>query len=503
MPNTSRLRLIRWPIASPLGALFPVTEPDADVREGKQRDRSNSCISLRTLEAAFDAFSITHGQTLSFHHHYREGDRLLNAVLSIASRRRIKGLTIAASSIFDTHAPLAALIEDGTVANVITDYIRGPAAEVIRAGRLQGIALLQSHGGRARAISSHQLKIDVAFVGASVATRDGNATGRIGAAACGPLGYAAVDAAYARATIVVAHELRNAPLVLIDIPAHFVDAVLQYDNPGVVSGISSGTTIPSLSPTARKIASLTADLIEASGMLKQGISLQSGAGGCSLAAVPIIGERMSQSGVCGSFMSGGITGAHVAMLKSGLFEEIRDVQCFDSAAVASSASHARHRMMSAAEYASPIHPSPVVNGLTVMLLGAAEVDCAFNVNVVNGANGRILGGPGGHPDTAQGAKLSIVTTELTGGGFAKIVPSARTVCTQGEHIDAVVTEVGIAVNPARQDLVEDLRRSGLPLFDIEALQKMAEDLATSKPVPMAEAPTLFLEHRDGRILDWA
>jgi len=38
--------------------------------------------------------------TLSFHHHFRNGDRLLLQVLATAEKLGIKGLTIAASSIF-------------------------------------------------------------------------------------------------------------------------------------------------------------------------------------------------------------------------------------------------------------------------------------------------------------------------------------------------------------------------------------------------------------------
>ena len=56
-----------------------------------------------------------------------------------------------------------------------------------------------------------------------------------------------------------------------------------------------------------------------------------------------------------------------------------------------------------------------------MILGAAEIDLDFNVNVTTGSDGVLLGGSGGHSDTAAGAKLAIVTTRLSAGGYPAAV----------------------------------------------------------------------------------
>ena len=64
-------------------------------------------------------------------------------------------------------------------------------------------------------------------------------------------------------------------------------------------------------------------------------------------------------------------------------------------------------------YANPHNRGAVVNQLDTMILGAAEVDLDFNVNVTTGTDGGIIGGSGGHSDTAAGAKLALVTTRLT------------------------------------------------------------------------------------------
>lgn len=455
-----------------------------------------------SLEAVFDQLEIKDGQVLSFHHHYRNGDQLLNAVIRQAQAYGIKGLTLLASSIFPVHSPIISALKDGTIKHIISDYMSGPVADGVMEGLLVGKALLQSHGGRARAISAGQIEIDAAFIASPIATFDGATTGRQGKLACGPLGYPAVDAYYAKKTVVVAHEISSVPLEIVDIPAEFVDVVLQFDNPGRCDQIKSGSTIPAHTPSSEKISDLVVKVIEASGLLKNGISLQSGAGGYSLAAVSKIGQRMAEKSLTGSFLSGGIAASHARLLEAGVFKEIYDVQSFDLEAIISSRMNDKHHMMTAIDYASPLNPNARVNSLSVMLLGAVEVDLNFNVNVVCGSDGRILGGPGGHPDAAQGATLSIVTTSLVGGGYPKIVENVRCVVTPGNDIDVVITNHGIAVNPINTELNESLVKSGLPVLDIQSLRKTANSIATNKCAQLQkETGNLFVEHRDGGILD--
>jgi citrate lyase subunit alpha/citrate CoA-transferase len=458
---------------------------------------------IGSLAAAFDACRITDGATLSFHHHYRNGDRLLNAVLAEAARRGLRGLTIAPSALFPVHAPLGAHMQSGVVARIVTDYAKGAAADAMLSGVLDTPALLQSHGGRARALRTGALLVDVAFVGASLARPDGACTGRGGVLACGPLGYAMVDADHARRTVVCANEITGGPLPHTDIPAVQVDAVLPFPHPGDVNGIASDTTVPAQTPQARHIGDRVAQVIAATGLMRDGLSLQTGAGGYSLAAVPPIGAAMAQAGVRGSFVSGGITGAHVALQRAGLFGVLHDVQCFDAAAVASSVTNPDHHAMSACAYANPLNRDATVNRLSVMVLGAVEIDATFNVNVTIGGDGRLIGGPGGHPDAAHGAALTIVTTGVTAGGYAKLVDHVRCVTTPGADVDVLITNHGIAVNPARSDIAKDLHRAGLPLHSFAALQSIAQAGATLKPSPMAPEPRLFVEHRAGGILDWA
>ena len=86
------------------------------------------------------------------------------------------------------------------------------------------------------------------------------------------------------------------------------------------------------------------DVIKASGLLKEGFSFQTGAGGASLAAAKYLKDVMlARKTSRGSFGLGGITGYMVDMLNEGCFESLLDVQCFDLKAVESIRSNPRHR----------------------------------------------------------------------------------------------------------------------------------------------------------------
>ena len=139
-----------------------------------------------------------------------------------------------------------------------------------------------------------------------------------------------------------------------------------------------------------------------------------------------------------------------------------------------------------------------------MLLGAAQVDLDFNVNVTTGAGGVILGGSGGHADTAAGSKLALVTTRLAASAGPKIVERVGCVTTPGETIDAVVTEAGVAVHPRRGDLRERLVSAGIEVLDIGQLHQRALALApagASTAAAQTERIVGVVEYRDGRVID--
>ena len=459
---------------------------------------------LAGIEQAFDACGIGSGATLSFHHHLRNGDGVLNLVLDVAARRGLKDLTVAASSLFPVHAPLVAHMQSGVVTRLLTAYMTGPVADAVSAGVMGAPVVMQTHGGRAAAIASGRLPIDVAFIAAPAADDYGNLSGAIGRAACGPLGYAMVDAAHARRVVAVTDQLVAYPACPIDIHQDQVDFVVQVDSIGDPAGILSGTTRPTRDPLGLRIAETAAAVIEASGLLGPDFSFQTGAGGISLAVAQALSRVMTRNRVQGSFAAGGVTGTLCGMLEAGLFRNIFDVQCFDLEAIESYRRDPRHMAMSAALYASPHSRGAVVNRLKTMILGAAEVDLGFNVNVTTGSTGRILGGSGGHADTADGAELAIVTTRLTAASTPKIVERVRCVTTPGVTIDVVVTEAGVAVNPARPEIAARLKDFGLDVRSIDELAREAARLAPPLlPSPNRDAGRIVavVEYRDGSVID--
>ena len=457
---------------------------------------------LPDLGAAFDACGIVDGATLSFHHHLRNGDQVLNQVLAEAARRGLKDLKVAASSLFPVHAPLIEHVRTGVVSGISATYIAGPVGEAIARGALRTPAVMYTHGGRARSIESGDLVIDVAFMAAPAADRQGNFNGVQGPSACGTLGYAMVDVRHARHVVAVTDHLLPYPACPADITQDLVDFVVPVASLGDPQGIVSGITRPTEDPVGLAIAETAADVIEASGLLVDGFSFQTGAGGISLAVAVALKRRMVAGKVQGSFAAGGITGAIVDMFEAGLFRSLFDVQCFDLRAVDSYRRNAAHQSMSASMYGNPHSRGPLVNQLDVMILGAAEIDLDFNVNVTTGTNGVILGGSGGHSDTAAGAKLALVTTRLAAGGFAKVVDRVTTATTPGETIDVLVTEAGVAVNPRRQDIIQKLQDAGIQTRSIAELRDLAASLpGIAQHVRPAGRVVAVVEYRDGTVID--
>jgi citrate lyase subunit alpha / citrate CoA-transferase len=457
---------------------------------------------LPSLEAAIDAAGLADGATVSFHHHLRNGDAVLNLVLDTLARRGLRDLHVAATSIFPVHAPLVGHMRAGTVSRISANYISGPVGEAIARGVLAEPVVLRTHGGRARALDEGDLSVDVAFVAAPSADVMGNISGREGRAVCGTMGYPQSDVAVARHVIAVTDCLVSYPAALIDIPQTDVDAVVLVPSIGDPNGISSGATRPAVDGVSLGIAASAATVIAASGLLGQDFSFQTGAGGISLATAEAVGREMAARGIAGSFCSGGITGLHVELLRAGMFRALLDVQCFDLEAVRSYHDDPRHMSMSAAAYAGPHIAGAVVDRISAVVLGATEIDLDFNVNVTTRAGGAIAGGSGGHGDTAAGAALSIVTTRLTAAGFAKLVPSVGTLTTPGSTIDVVVTEAGVAVNPARGELADRLRSAGLPVKPMEVLVRMSEKAAsTPRPEPAQGRVVAVSEYRDGTVTD--
>ena len=454
------------------------------------------------IEQAIRSSGLKSGMTVSFHHHLRNGDYVLNLVLAEAARQGIRDLTVQATSLFDCHLPLIDHIRSGVVTGLETNYMSGGIGKAISEGVLSKPVLFRSHGGRPEAIETGRVRIDVAFIAAPAADRMGNANGIAGTAACGSLGYAMSDARFAGKVVLVTDHIEDYPLIPASIGEEDVDIVAQVDCIGDPRGIVSGTTRITRDPVGLAIARYAAQVIEASGLCRDGFSFQTGAGGASLAVTQYLKPIMKRLGVTGSLGLGGITGYMVDMLEEGYFKALMDVQCFDLRAVESIRNNPRHYEVSATRYAGPHARSAAVDSLDAVVLGATEIDTGFNVNVHTDSNGYIIGGSGGHSDTAAGAKLAMIVAPLYRARLPIVVDKVLCTTTPGHTVDVLVTQRGIAVNPLRKELEEKLRAFGLPVYDIHELKDMAERV-TGKPqtrVPGGRAAA-EVEYRDGRIID--
>ena len=442
------------------------------------------------------------GMTVSFHHHLRNGDFVLNMVMEQIAEQGIRDLTVNASSLFDVHLPLTGHMETGVVTGLITDYVSGGFGRVLSSGVLRTPVQFRTHGGRPRDISLGITPIDVAFIAAPTADPMGNCSGKYGPSACGSLGYAFADAMFAKKVVVITDNLVPYPMQDFSISENYVDYVVQVDAIGNPKGIVSGTTRITRDPVGLVMAQSAAKVIAASGLLKDGFSFQTGAGGASLAAAQFLKEIMLKEGVQGSFGLGGITGYMVDMLQAGCFRNLMDVQCFDLKAVESIRNDPRHQEISALQYASPSSKSAVVDSLDVVILGATEIDTDFNVNVHTDSNGYIMGGSGGHSDTAAGAKLSMIIAPLFRARLPIVTDRVSCISTPGKDIDVLVTQRGIAVNPKNKELTERLKAAGLNIVDIHELKAIAEKI-TGTPVkpPKGDKTVAKVIYRDGTQID--
>lgn len=457
---------------------------------------------LPTIKDAIIASGLRDGMTVSFHHHLRNGDYVLNMVMQAIAELGIRDLTVNASSLFDTHRPLIGHIENGVVTTLMTDYMSGELGRFISAGGMKNPVQFRTHGGRPCDIANGKTPIDVAFIAAPASDMMGNCTGKQGKSACGSLGYAMPDARHAKYTVVITDELVNYPLIDWSIPETDVDAVVVVDSIGNPKGIVSGTTKITRDPVGLSMAMTAVDVIKASGLLKDGFSFQTGAGGASLAAAKYLKDVMLAEGIRGSFGLGGITGYMVDMLNEGCFESLMDVQCFDLKAVESIRSNPRHQEISAIHYASPEAKSATVDSLDVVILGATEIDTDFNINVHTDSNGRIMGGSGGHSDTAAGAKLAMIIAPLSRARLPIVTDRVTCISTPGSSIDVLVTQKGVAVNPKNAELRDRLIAAGIKVMDIRELKALAESVSgvPEKPV-FGERIVADVIYRDGTVID--
>lgn len=274
-----------------------------------------------SLEEAIKKSGLRDGMTISFHHHFRNGDHIINNVLDKLAEMGFKNLTLAASSLSAVHAPLIEHIRSGLITHIETSGLRGELAEQISRGLMDFPVVFRSHGGRASAIRSGELHIDVAFLGAPSCDPYGNANGYSrdddDGISCGSLGYARTDAEFADKVIIITNNIVSYPNAPWAIPEHDVDYVVRVDDIGDPKGIMSGATRYTKDPKELLIAKTAANVVEAAGYLYDGFSMQMGSGGASLATARFIRQKCWTRAFAAALLSAESRGRSRQCMKKG------------------------------------------------------------------------------------------------------------------------------------------------------------------------------------------
>jgi citrate lyase subunit alpha/citrate CoA-transferase len=470
--------------------------------------RISSCIDFNaekgkleySLKDALVKAGLKDGMTVSTHHHFRNGDIIANQVFSIAADLGIKDLVWFPSASFECHAPLINYLEDGTIDH-IEGSMNGKLGEAVTEGKMKGVGVLRSHGGRYQAVQDGEVQIDIAIIAAPTADFFGNANGVDGPTACGTLGFALADSQYADKVIVVTDNLVDFPCLPWQIQGNNVDFVVKVESVGIPEKIVSGTTQITKSPDRLLLAELTSKFCESAGIIRDGFSFQAGAGGTALSIGVYFANVLRKNGMKARFARGGSNKYLVEMLEEGLVEYILDGQTFDLHGVKSIKDNDKHVASTPFTSYNYHGKGNFAQLVDVVILGATEVDLNFNANVVTHSDGKLLHGIGGWQNCLF-AKCTILPIPLFRDRIPIIKENVTTLCGPGELIDVIVTERGIAINPLRADLIEKTKDSGLPIKSIEELKVEAESICGIPDLPKFKDDVVaVVKWVDGTVID--
>src|SRR5579864_6912691 len=248
------------------------------------------------LETALRKCGLRDGMVMSSHHHLRDGDRVALMALEAAARIGVKDLMWLPSASFPSQKGAIELME-ARVIDHIEGSMNGPLGDYCTQGKMRGMGVLRSHGGRWQAIQDSEVHIDIAVIAAPTTDPFGNSDGSHGKSACGSLGFALADSIYADHVIVVTDNVVPFPCVPWQIQGNNVDYVVEVNSIGDPAKIVSGTTQITRSPDRLRIAEFVARFLRDAGIMRNGFSFQAGAGGIALAFVDYLRRMMKEEGV--------------------------------------------------------------------------------------------------------------------------------------------------------------------------------------------------------------
>ncbi len=464
---------------------------------GEKHNRDSKVV--KNLEEAFKKCGLKNGMTVSFHHQLRNGDFVVNQTFEVIKDLGVKDIRMAQTAIFDVHKPLIDYINESILTR-IEGSINGIVGDFISKNNpLKTPVILRSHGGRWAAVRKGELHLDIAIIAASSADMRGNSTGLLGKSAFGNIAYSQLDAWHADKVIIVTDNLVTYPCPFREIYEGLVDYVVEVDKIGDPEKILSGSLKITNDPEKLGIGKRCVDLMDAAGIIKNGMIFQAGSGGISLAALKYLGERLKEKKLVAGCSTGGLTEFIVDMYQKGILKQINTCQCFDTVAVNFVKNHLESTS-TIGEYSDPTMKGRNTDLLDTVILGATEIDTNFNVNVNTHSDGRLLHGIGGHQDVSAGSNLTIITAPVYRKSNPIIREKVTTITSPGDIIDAIVTNQGTAINPKRKDLLNVLRGK-IDIVDITDLKKIAYDATGGPQEPKLGSEIIGLtKYFDGTVL---
>lgn len=477
---------------------------------GKAKLPIRSCIDypqdgnkvVRNLKEALKKAGLEDGMTISTHHHLRDGDIVTNLLFDTIKQMGVKNIRWFPSASFPVHQYLIKYLKDGTIHH-IEGSMNGPLGRFTSEGKMKGVGVLRSHGGRYQSIQDGEVHIDIAVIAAPTADHFGNATGDRGPSACGLLGFALADSEYADKVIVVTDNLIPFPCIPWQIQGNNVDYVVQTESLGNPQKIVSGTTEVTKSPDRLLIAEYVAQFLDETGIMRDGFSFQAGAGGTALAFALFLKERMKAKNIKARFVRGGSTKYLVQMLEEELTDYILDGQTFDLEGVRSIRENKSHVNTSPFTSYNFHGKGNFASMVDAVVLGATEVDVNFNANVVTHSDGYLLHGIGGWQNCLY-SKCTILAIPSFRDRIPVIVDEVTTLCGPGKLIDVIATERGLCINPRRKDLLKALKTSSIPVLDIKDLKNEINKICggtPSKPNFNKDKVVAIVKWVDGTVLD--
>src|SRR5499427_9027881 len=120
------------------------------------------------LETALRKCGLRDGMVISSHHHLRDGDKVALLAFEAAAKIAVKDLLWFPSASFPSQQGAIALMQKGVIHHV-EGSLNGPLGDYCTQGKMRGMGVLRSHGGRWQAIQDGEVHIDIAVVAAPTA----------------------------------------------------------------------------------------------------------------------------------------------------------------------------------------------------------------------------------------------------------------------------------------------------------------------------------------------